>query len=277
MSSKIEAIPDAWDDEWETLADNQESGSSTPLSAQSEKKVSSRAAKALRRAQHAEFNRQLWADAESNSQPQGFPFLESRSPVPMKSDYKAPFKVLARKPPPDSSKSSSPSTGFDSIVADEEDSDAERQRLEKLNFEERLAKVQREREEKQRKYDEARERLFGTSDNLDSSRQRQPHSDDKGKGRNRSTGRARDASEKGDRSSTPNKSKQRYDPNISPKPDANYIQRKDGRQDYGGDVYPKAPSLPQSAQPQAPIRTPRGPDSSGAAGFGFSQHKTRGG
>ncbi|KAI5285219.1 hypothetical protein KEM55_000744, partial [Ascosphaera atra] len=57
------SIPDAWDDNWERIADKEEE--SSPTSPPPDKKPSGRIAKAQRRAAQAEFNRQLWAEAEA--------------------------------------------------------------------------------------------------------------------------------------------------------------------------------------------------------------------
>lgn len=68
-------VPDAWDDEWSAAADArvlpapETSGTDvkqntiTPPEQEETKKVSSKVSKAQRRAQQAEFNRQLWAEA----------------------------------------------------------------------------------------------------------------------------------------------------------------------------------------------------------------------
>ncbi|KAL2369345.1 hypothetical protein RJZ57_006244 [Blastomyces gilchristii] len=101
MSARTSAkVPDAWDDNWEAQIDSEphaQDGVAAPSPAPApEKKLSSRAIKAQKRAQHAEFNRQLWAEAES---PQTFHFLESRAAsVPLRSDFKPPVTVLSRKP-----------------------------------------------------------------------------------------------------------------------------------------------------------------------------------
>lgn len=78
------AVPDAWDDEdWESQADvsiskhlsvlwdgfaddffkKQASGLTPAQPTAPEQKVSAKVSKAQKRAQHAEFNRQLWAEA----------------------------------------------------------------------------------------------------------------------------------------------------------------------------------------------------------------------
>lgn len=61
---KKEAVPDAWDDDWEAQADKAESAaeiaSKTPKITQ---EPQAKATKAERLAKHAETNRQIWQDA----------------------------------------------------------------------------------------------------------------------------------------------------------------------------------------------------------------------
>lgn len=77
MSNNSSVVPDAWDDNWETAVDvcvhlprptaclthvRLQHDVQTP-EFESDTKVPARVTKAQRRAQHAEFNRQLWAEA----------------------------------------------------------------------------------------------------------------------------------------------------------------------------------------------------------------------
>ncbi|KAF3481427.1 uncharacterized protein GIQ15_04186 [Arthroderma uncinatum] len=318
MSSQSNQVPDAWDQDWENVADvydvklmefvrKQSQGSPSAAEPVPEKKLSTRAAKAQRRAEHAEFNRQLWAEAET---PQTFHFLESRSTVPIKSEYKAPMKVLARKPQSGGNKSAS---GLEGGVhglsigdnGDDDDDDFER-RPGQLTYEERVAKAQKEREEKQRKYEEVRERLFGSSTpgsgnsspgNVTPPRQgQQQHqggSEGKRKGRNNrsNTGGNRDGKERRERdnSNASGKASGRlYDPSYAPKANSSYLQRKEKEQTSSERdkelqsplaQHQTQPQLqPQSPAPQVPIRSPRGPDPSGRGGFGgFPSRGARGG
>ncbi|RMD41713.1 hypothetical protein DV735_g3388, partial [Chaetothyriales sp. CBS 134920] len=80
--------------------------------------------KAQKRAQQAEFNRQLWAEAEGPRQTNYF--LESRKDVPLRSEFKPPPVLLSRRGPP------------------------------------RIEQAKKDRVEKQRKYEERRQELFGT-------------------------------------------------------------------------------------------------------------------
>ncbi|KAK2873254.1 hypothetical protein FQN49_002488 [Arthroderma sp. PD_2] len=283
----------------------QNQGSSSTAEPAPEKKLSTRAAKAQRRAEHAEFNRQLWAEAET---PQTFHFLESRATVPIKSEYKAPMKVLARKPQSGNKSSSGLESGIHGLSIDQGDDDDEdfEKKPGQLTYEERVAKAQKEREEKQRKYEEVRERLFGSSTpgsgtsspgNVTPPRQgQQQHqggSEGKRKGRNNrsNTGGNRDGKEKREKENSIPSGKasgRLYDPSYAPKATSSYVQRKEKEQASGArdrelqsplsqqQVQPQL--LPHSPQPQVPIRSPRGPDPSGRGGFGgFPARGARGG
>ncbi|KKK25095.1 hypothetical protein ARAM_004565 [Aspergillus rambellii] len=162
MSTKASMDGDAWEDDWESQADKLTAEPTPPLP---EKKVSSKVTKAQRRAQQAEFNRQLWAEAES---PQTFHFLETHSSVPLKQEFKPTVTLLSRNPQTAARQSSSRGVGaaaaglgrLDLGANDDDDSDEDKRA--EPTPEERHAIALRNLEEKQRKYEEARERLFGT-------------------------------------------------------------------------------------------------------------------
>ncbi|WEW60719.1 hypothetical protein PRK78_006206 [Emydomyces testavorans] len=338
--SKTKDVPDAWDDDWEEQVDSNKLKSPTlpPASQQEpEKKLSSRAKKAQLRAQHAEFNRQLWAEAEAevyvfllglkitnriqfylqefinisiltfacytrifSESTQMSHYLESRSTIPLKTEYKPAVKVLSRNPqspaglgattvglqkvtisPRPASRNYNGNNANENKNDDDDSDDNESPRQKQPTAEERLAIAQREREEKQRKYEEARERLFGSS-NAGSGAStpgnttpppRPQHTsggeNNKWKGKTRSNGNSKDRGEKRDSSSRSAKGKQLYDPNHSPKPHSNQGKRKENRSQMGGGEESRLQS--QSPQLQTPIRSPKGPDGSGPGGFGFAQ------
>ncbi|CAG8224624.1 unnamed protein product [Penicillium salamii] len=257
------AVPDAWEESWENQAD------STPPS---EKKVSSKVTKAQRRAQQAEFNRQLWAEADS---PETFHFAETRADVPLKQDIKPAVKLLSRKPLLVTRNSSSSGTidaataGLSELGVDDDDSEDEK--APEPTPEERHAIALKNREEKQRKYEEVRERLFGspsatasgTSSPGSTTPPRQNSHSGEGRGRGKGRGGGRDHREKKD-SSAPSKSKHLYDPATSAKPNAPF--GRGGRQLERNGSDPLAPQ-----QPQQPLRNPRGPDASGRGGFNFNR------
>jgi hypothetical protein len=161
---------------------------------------------------------------------------------------------------------------------DEGDSDEDSNKSRQPTFEERQAMALKNREERQRKYEEARERLFGspsatTSGNSSPGtttppRQSQP-SEGRGKGKGR--GSQRDYREKRDSSAASNKSRQQlYDPASPNRSNGSALQRRDRPQ---GD---RSDADKQNA-PQQPLRNPRGPDGSGRGGFGFGARGARGG
>lgn len=268
MSAKSSAeTPDAWEEDWERQADTL---ASDPTPPPPEKKVSSKVTKAQRRAQQAEFNRQLWAEAES---PQTFHFLESRSDVPLKQEFKPTVTLLSRNPQTSRQSSSinAAAAGLGRLALNgenDEESDDENKRSEPTP-EERQAIALRNREEKQRKYEEVRERLFGspsaTTSGASSPRSGTPPKvEGRGKGRSRGSGRDNNR-DKRDSSAASGKSRQLYDPG-SPKP--SYVQRKEKQPINDRNVI-------DQQSPRQPIRSPRGPDSSGRGGFQFGNRGAR--
>lgn len=206
------------------------------------------------------------------------------------------MRVLSRKPqiaaeesPPSSIdpstlRSHQLATTTATIGEDDNGTDAESTKLQRLTLEERQAKAQRDREEKQRKYEEVRERLFGSSatDSATSSpgttpppKQHHHHQvgDNKSRGRNRSNGGSREGREKKDSAFASAKSRQLFDPWYATKPNSAYAQKRDMQEmisDYNDEQQPQLQS--PSPQPQHPLRSPRGPDGSGRGGSGFG-HK----
>lgn len=200
--------------------------------------------------------------------PQTFHFLESRSDVPLKQEFKPTVTLLSRNPHPSRQSSSVNATaaglGRLALNGDNDDSDDDNKPPEPTP-EERQAIALRNREEKQRKYEEVRERLFGspsgTTSGASSPRSgTPPKHESRGKGRSRGSGRDNNR-DKRDSSAASGKSKQLYDPG-SPKP--SYVQRKEKQptNDRNGN---------DQQSPRQPIRSPRGPDSSGRGGFRFNR------
>ncbi|OKL60123.1 hypothetical protein UA08_04674 [Talaromyces atroroseus] len=287
MSKERANAPDAWEADWESLADKQEvkpDAAGTPG-----KKVSSKVTKAQRRAAQAEFNRKLWEEAES---PQTFHYLESRSAVPLKQEFKPAVTVLSRRPQIASRNNNHKGHGVDAAgegisnltiggsgLSDSED---ETNKPPEITPEERQAKALRDREEKQRKYEEARERLFGNSSTPGSgtsspggtpppSRLQNSGGFDgtRGRGRNRGGGggggrdRDRENNNKRDSPAAANKQRQLYDPGYSTKPNSPFLQRRERTSQLSTE---RSDSEQQSLKP---TRNPRGPDGSGRGGFGF--------
>ncbi|KAJ5217279.1 hypothetical protein N7468_010287 [Penicillium chermesinum] len=260
-------VPDAWDADWQSQADTLATKPTPP-----EKKVSSKITKAQRRAQQAEFNRQLWAEAES---PQTFHFVETRSDVPLRQDIKPAVTLLSRRPQIATRTRQQPSIGIDAATSgfsqlglegEEGDSDEDTKNAEPTP-EERQAQALKNREEKQRKYEEVRERLFG-SNSANTSGASSPRSttpprqtqQGEGRGKGKGRGGGRDY-QKRDSSSTSSKSRHNnlFDPS-SPGRSTGSLQKRDRPQIERND------SDKQTA-PHQPVRSPRGPDASGRGGF----------
>ena len=131
-----------------------------------------------------------------------------------------------------------------------------------------MAKAQKEREEKQRKYEEARQRLFGSSEPTSGSTSPRKSASPAPRGAiDRGRGRGRGNKENRPGSSSGNKNKQLFDPNYTPKPDSVYIQKRDPELSVSGPSTPGEESI---------IRSPRGPDGSGRGGFGFANRGGQG-
>ncbi|KAJ5570119.1 uncharacterized protein N7459_009549 [Penicillium hispanicum] len=276
MSAKTE-VPDAWDDDWESQADKLGNHPTPPP----EKKVSSKVTKAQRRAQQAEFNRQLWAEAES---PQAFHYVEVRADVPLKQDFKPTVTLLSRRP--QVATRQSPSAGVDAATSgvgqlglngDEEDTDEESNKAPEPTPEERQAIALKNLEEKQRKYEEARERLFGspsatTSGTSSPGSTTPPRQSQSGEGRGKGKGRGgrSDYRERKDSSSASSKSRQLYDPSSPAKSNGQNPQRRERQLGDRNDS-------DRQYAPQQPTRNPRGPDASGRGGFRFGNRGARGG
>lgn len=148
-------------------------------------------------------------------------------------------------------------------------------------MEERKAQAAKEREEKQRKYEERRQELFGTAGTANVAISAVTNSSLNASNENSgsTTPRNTTPTPPGSRSATPNRSRGRggkrggaavlakdqqkrekelFDPSYSAKPDSIYLQRREK-------------GLPEGKESEVqPIRSPRGPDASGRGGFGFA-------
>ncbi|KAG9248389.1 hypothetical protein BJ878DRAFT_572434 [Calycina marina] len=146
-------VPNAWEDDWESQADKVEAEAEEEAAQESTKIT-----KAERLAKHAETNKKLWESAET---PETFHFLAARDTVPLKQEFKPALKVLSRKPTPKTTQRIDPITGLASLSIEYDDED-EGPKKDQPTAEELRSKTQREREEKQKRYDEARARILGT-------------------------------------------------------------------------------------------------------------------
>ena len=239
-------MPDTWDDDWiakggSSTAETKPAPSSTKIS------------KAERRAKQAEFNRQLWENAED---PQDNFFLKSRDAVPLKSEFKPAMKVLSRKP---EKKSAAGVEGVGQLNIDDDDESEEENKKPVLTAEERREKAQRELEEKQKKYEEVKQRLFGNDQSTNSPSTTAASGSKRNNSKNSSPSRNQSWNKNGrdsrPSSSSSNKTGRLYDPNESSKAGVSSVLRKETKAE------------PDELQP---IRSPRGPDTSGRGGFGFA-------
>ncbi|RDA91740.1 hypothetical protein CP533_4754 [Ophiocordyceps camponoti-saundersi (nom. inval.)] len=285
---KTVAVPDAWDDDWETQADGAAAREDAPMPAQ-EHQQQQPLTKAERLMQHAEANRKLWKSAD---EPQAFHYLEASNNVPLTSAFKPQVKVLSRKP----TVAKDPVVGLarlSSSAADDDEDDDDKKDA-PLNPEQIRAKQKRDREEKQRRYDEARAKIFGdsapssrgsspvtvTPPRSADGRHHQQHSHHNhhfaGQGRSRGRGGGQRANADARQQPQPqppemrrqnSQARELYDPNCSSKSDA-----AQPRKGPDGDISKGPPPRDELLHP---IRMPRGPDSSGRGGFGFARRGSK--
>lgn len=166
--------------------------------------------------------------------------------------------VLSRKP----TAGGDPGVGQPSLDNDDPDEDEDEGSARPLTAEERQLKAQQEREEKQKKYEDARQRLFGpgnasaskSSGNTTPPRQK-ASGESRGSSKARGTRDGRHLAPSGNGIGVP---RQLYDPNEYAKPGFHKLDR--------------TPNTSGRSTPieQQPIRSPRGPDGSGRGGFGFA-------
>ncbi|KAL6910670.1 hypothetical protein GGI43DRAFT_19516 [Trichoderma evansii] len=286
--SRAGGVPNAWDDEdWEAQADRSE---------RKEAQVAPQPnlSRQERLHQHAEANRRLWESADSSKET--FHYVEAAGGgVPLTATFKPQVKVLSRKPV---IAKKDPVTGLSQLSLDDDD-DASRAPEVQLTPDEIRAKQKRDREEKQRRYDEARAKIFGES--APSSRGSSPGTGTvtpprtEGRGAYRGRGRGRGggynnnsgynysnnnnvnvSSETSSQqfeprrpANQPGPRRELFDPSSSPRPDS---LRRGGREGSGSDTSMRGQAGRDEHQA---IRSPRGPDGSGRGGFGFTQRGNR--
>ncbi|KAI9696545.1 MAG: hypothetical protein M1836_005564 [Candelina mexicana] len=258
--SKRAAVPDAWDDDWEAQADKQDTANNSEVS-----RTSTPISKAERRAQHERDNKKLWESAENLEK---FHFLEARSDVPLKTDFKPSIKVLSRKPTP----KVDPVNGMSQLALEDDDEEEDAKKKKTLSPEEQRLKAEREREEKRKKYEEARERLFGSQATGSGASTPGNLTPPLGTSASRGRGRGKDSREglasrsKKSPADLPieqsTEGRRLYDPNYTPKLDSFYVQKRSVETSNSGRSTP--------SEEQRPLRQPRGPDGSGRGGSGFA-------
>ncbi|KAM0305656.1 hypothetical protein HYE67_008408 [Fusarium culmorum] len=279
MGKNSASVPDAWEDDWETQADKmtKEPEQPSPPAPMS---------KAERLAQHAEQNRKLWESADA---PPTFNYYEAgTSGVSLTTPFKPQVKVLSRKPVIAKRDGAAGMSGLSL------DDDNEPKKEVPLTPEEIRAKQKRDREEKQRRYEEARAKIFGESNPSSGASSpgtvTPPKADGyTGRGRGRGRGGYRnnetrqfDARQPDNRGfDTPRRmqnisgsGRELFDPNHSPKHEPVSQRRQPEFSSPGRSTTPRDGQ--QQTQPQAPVRAPKGPDGSGRGGFGFTQRGGKG-
>ena len=164
--------------------------------------------------------------------------------------------MLARKP--------TPQVLSRNAADDDQDSEEERQKKAATDFEERKVRAQLERAEKERKYAEARERIFGSpaaSTTPENSRSNSPSKATRGKGRGRGGGgkdsQPRSSNEQSPARAAASSTRQLFDPTYAAKPGSVYIAKREA-----GDGPPDIPNGQEK-----PTRQPQGPARGGARGF----------
>ncbi|KAL5120238.1 hypothetical protein ACEQ8H_001796 [Pleosporales sp. CAS-2024a] len=247
MSLPTPQSADAWDDDWETMADRADA---KPEHRQPPPPLT----KAQLRAQHAERNRSIWESAE-NPGPQWYP--DARNPVPVQAPFRPKVTMLARKPAPQVLSRSLAGISLD------DDSDEERRKKAEADFEQRKLRAQKERAEKERKYAQARERIFGSPAAEEASPTNSPTKPTRAKGKGRG---ARETPPRSSNEQSPARpppppaapTRQLYDPTYMPKPGSVFIQKKEANG--------SRPGTPTALE--KPVRQPQGPAKDGAPGFG---------
>lgn len=222
-------------------------------------------------------------------------FLVATSTPPLATPFKPAVKLLSRKPAPKSVLQKDPVTGLEKLVlVDDDDEEAPKYQPTPDEIRQRQ---QRELEEKQRRYNEARAKIFGGSSSGPSTGQATSGTvtppgeggrhNYRGRGRggrggggdhrnNNSNARQEDQARRAPTTQQPATqqpagTRELYDPSYAPKPAFN-VQRR------GGDASPQSGSrsgTPRAAEDQI-IRAPRGPDGSGRGGFAFARGGVRG-
>lgn len=187
-------------------------------------------------------------------------FLAARDTVPLKSEFKPALKVLSRKPAPKVFARHDPVTGLARMTIYDDDDEEETKKDQRTPEELKLI-AERQRVEKQKRYDEARARIMGTGSGTSTPGTVTPPSNteeskpSRGKGKGRGGNRSENS-----RPSSQSGAKELYDPNYTPKSGV-MIQKRNGTGSNSGRSTPR--------DEEQTIRAPKGPDGSGR-GFGFA-------
>ncbi|KAL3420804.1 hypothetical protein PVAG01_07249 [Phlyctema vagabunda] len=260
MSKTSPAVPDAWDDDWESQADHADQLVEQQQQEQLKVEQQVKITKAERLAKHADENKKIWESAETPETPF---FLAARDTVPLKTEFKPALKVLSRKPAPKVVMRQDPLTGLSrSVVVD--DDDEEEDRKDQPTPAELRLRAQQELQLKKERYEEARARIMGSGSGTSSPGTVTPPGNNEdgksGRGKGRGRGGVRPENPRPISQSGP---KELFDPSYSAKPGGGVFLQKRGNN--------SGRSAPRDEEQV--IRAPKGPDGNGRGGFGY----TRGG
>lgn len=271
--ARANKVPDAWDDDWETLADQVDKEEEQF----DQQEPTSTMTRSERLAKHAEQNRKLWEAAEKP--PEEPIFVAATSNVPLATGFKPALKLLSRKPAPKTVTKRDPVTGLERLTLEDDDDEDPNANKHQPTPEEIRLRQQKELEEKQRRYEEARARIMGgsnpTSGTSTPGTVTPPQADGRQNGRARGRGRGsggyrgenRHDKDTCSRRQQPqpgvqNSTRELFDPGYSPKPGFT-VQRRDNN---------RSPGQAYTARDEDQIiRAPRGPDGSGRGGSGFAK------
>lgn len=222
----------------------------------------------------------------SEQQPEELLFVAASSNVPLTTGFKPAMKLLSRKPAPKTVMRKDPVTGLEQLtLQDDDDDESDQAKRHQPTPEEIRMRQQRELEEKQRRYEEARAKIFGGSNtssrhstpgNVTPPRSSDGRQGQRGRGRGRGGGHRGENKQDNPRPDAPGRRQQApsqagtrelYDPNYSTKPGFNIQKR--GREGSGS-PRPSSSSAREREEDQV-IRAPRGPDGTGRGGFGFAR------
>lgn len=173
--------------------------------------------------------------------------------MPLKQEFAPPVTLLSRKPPTIAKRT--PADGLGQLsLEDDDDSEEEARKKREASFEERQRQAKIEREEKQRRYAEARERIMGSSNQSPTNN-------------SRDSSQARDTRRRGGKGQT----NRRSQPNSPAEPIGSNISSPGPQlfdpEDMGRRLAPPARELNGTPKGEGPSRQPRGPT---RGGFGFA-------
>lgn len=212
--------------------------------------------KAQKRQEHLDQQKKLWDGAEN---PGRNLWLESQGVVPLKQEFKPQVQLLSRKPAAVIARKDATNGIANLKLDDDEDSEEENRKKQQADLEERQRKAKIEREEKARKYAEARERIMGSSNPTSPA---PPASRESSHGRDNRRSRQK---VNGKRESQPTSSADQSPARIAM---ANGDKSLFDPDDMGRRAMPKRE---QASTPREdhPSRQPKGPEG-GRGGFGFA-------